>query len=342
MTPRSDRSVKLLISVDTEEDNWRPATENVSVANIEEVPRFQAFVAGLGLKPTYFTTYQVACVKWAVENLQEAAAGGAAEIAAHLHPWNTPPMDGDPFGVNTMVHNLPLQLQRQKLEYLTRHHEAVFGTSPTSFRAGRYGLGHHLVKPLLDLGYKVESSVTPFWDWSEYDSGPDFRGAPMSKYHLSESDLTVDHGSEHGGLVELPLSCGYNRTAFEFWSGVDRVFRSRLLRTLKLPGIAWRTGLLRRIMLSPEIHTAEEMLELTERLLERGLDYLQLTLHSSSLKPGLSPFSRSRGDVERIYRRVNVYVEGLARMRTPVPALVSDFCVNESTPAYALNVRASG
>lgn len=341
MTPRKTGSVKLLISVDTEEDNWRPANEHITVSNIEEVRRFQAFVAGLGLKPTYFTTYQVARVEWAAAILKEASADGAAEIAAHLHPWNTPPFAGDPFGANTMVHNLPKDLQRQKLEHLTRHHEAVFGVSPVSFRAGRYGLGHHLVKPLLDLGYKVESSVTPFWDWREFDNGPDFRRAPMAPYRLSATGESVVQGSEDGGLIELPLSCGYNRTNFEFWHRIDRVFRSRLLRLAKLPGLAWHTGLLRRIILSPEIHTTDEMIELTERLLERGLGYLQLTLHSSTLRPGLTPFTRTWRDVDQLYKRIDDYVSRLARLTTPVPALFADFASDESAPALALNSRMS-
>jgi len=91
-------------------------------------------------------------------------------------------------------------------------------------------------------------------------------------------------------------------------------------------------------MLSPEIHNVEEMVELTERLLERGLDYLQLTLHSSSLMPGLSPFTKTSSDVERLYARIGDYVEALARLTTPVAAVVADFA-EELTPVFATNGR---
>lgn len=335
MTMQSERRVMLLISVDTEEDNWRPATDHITTGNIEEIPRFQQFVAGLGLKPTYFTTYQVARVEWAAALLKQAAQNGAAELAAHLHPWNTPPLDPDPFGANTMMKNLPPPLQKTKLMELTRQHEVAFGANPVSFRAGRYGLGHQLVKPLIECGYKVESSVTPFWDWRDYDDGPDFRVAPMTRYLLNQNGTTVVQNAENGGLVELPLSCGYNRKDFVFWSRLDRAMRSKLMRPTRLAGLAWRTGLLRRIILNPEIHTVEEMIALSSRLINRGLDYLQVTLHSSSLRPGLSPFTPTAAEVDRLYDRIARYVEAVSRLATPVPAVVADFATVEKIPEFA-------
>jgi len=335
MRMNSERSVMLLISVDTEEDNWRPATDHITVDNIKEIPRFQEFVARMGLKPTYFTTYQVARVEWAAALLKQAAQDGAAEMAAHLHPWNTPPLERDPFGANTMTKNLPPALQKAKLLELTRQHEAAFGASPVSFRAGRYGLGHQLVKPLVECGYKVESSVTPFWDWRDYDDGPDFRVAPMTRYHLNQDGTTVVHNAEKGRLVELPLSCGYNRKDFVFWSRLDRAMRSKVMRSTRLAGLAWRTGLLRRIMLNPEIHTVEEMLALSGRLINRGLDYLQVTLHSSSLRPGLSPFTPTAAEVNRLYERIDRYVGAVSKLATPVPAVVADFATVENIPEFA-------
>ena len=54
------REVGLTVSVDTEEDNWIPATRDVTTGNVTEVWRLAAFFKRLGVRATYFTTYQVA------------------------------------------------------------------------------------------------------------------------------------------------------------------------------------------------------------------------------------------------------------------------------------------
>src|SRR2546422_3045367 len=47
-------------------------------------------------------------------------------------------------------------------------------------------------------------------------------------------------------------------------------------------------------VLSPELATVNEMLTLSRLLIERGVRHLQLTWHSPSLRPGLSPFGTDR------------------------------------------------
>jgi hypothetical protein len=322
---RSGSIIPLLITVDTEEDNWTPAVEGVTVENIREIPKFQAFVNGLGLTPTYFTSYQVSSVPWAAELLRDAARGRAAEIAAHLHAWNTPPHHRDPFGSNTMVKNLPSTVQHTKLAQLTRTHKAVFGSDPISFRAGRYGIGPDLVRSLIDLGYKVDSSVTPFWDWRGTDNGPDHRRAPIKPYRLGAGGGSVLQPVPGGPIVELPLSCGYNRRPLALASRADRLFRSWPMRSLKAPGIAWRTRLLRRVILSPEVHEATDMLNVARRLVDQGAGYLQLTLHSSSLRPGLSPFAHSWADVDALYAKISTFVECISSFITLAPVTSAYF-----------------
>src|SRR5439155_12482078 len=108
--------------------------------------------------------------------------GGHAEIAAHLHPWNTPPLDEAFAPRNSMLKNLPPQLQQAKLESLTAKLEEAFGAPPSAFRAGRYGLGPETVTALIRRGYRVDSSVTPWVSWQQDDEGPTFVGAPLETY----------------------------------------------------------------------------------------------------------------------------------------------------------------
>lgn len=316
--------VQLLISVDTEEDNWVPSRSNVTVDNIRALPKFHETIQQIGMKATYFTAYEVTRTPWAAEIMQDIESTGGAELGSHLHPWNTPPLSEPLTGRNTMTRNLPAELQRLKLMELTELHRAVYGAGPVSFRAGRFGFGPALVAPLLELGYRVDSSVTPYWSWKDYDDGPDFSGAPVDAYALEPGSETVLQPALDGKLLEVPLSCGYSRNPFEFWDGVHRMLRTRIPRKLRFPGIAWRTGILRRVFLSPEIHDTADMLTLSRRLVDRGAQHLQLMIHSSSLKPGLTPFTATSADVDRLVGRIQQYIEGLTSFADPVPATLSE------------------
>ena len=209
----SANPVAVVVGIDTEEDNWVPAVESITVENIRQIGRFQTFMEDLGLRPTYFTSYQIASTDWATAELMAASEGGRAEIAAHLHPWNTPPSSERPFGSNTMTKNLPMDVQEAKLRHLTENHRRVFGRQPVSFRAGRYGLGRQLIKPLIDNGYRVDSSVTPFWDWSEMDNGPDFRGAPTG----SSFDQALDLIGQGRKIIVETFSSMTTESAHQKW-----------------------------------------------------------------------------------------------------------------------------
>src|SRR5213595_2972836 len=177
--------VLLIVSIDTEEDNWYRSRQAVTLENIGELRRLGAFFERLGVRPTYFTTYQVARERRAADVLREVCAAGSAEIAAHLHPWNTPPLTEAFVPRNSMLKNLPAELQTAKLRRLTVALEEAFGRRPTSFRAGRYGIGRDTVAALQYCGYGVDSSVSPFIDLKAMDDGPTFVGAPVVPYRLA-------------------------------------------------------------------------------------------------------------------------------------------------------------
>ena len=61
MTPR----VTLVVSIDTEEDNWQPVRTEATVDNIRELPRLHRALERVGVRPTYFVSYQVARRPWA-------------------------------------------------------------------------------------------------------------------------------------------------------------------------------------------------------------------------------------------------------------------------------------
>jgi hypothetical protein len=285
----------------------------VTLDNIGALRRAAAVLTRLGLRPTYFTAYQVAADPRAADVMREVSAGGRAEIGGHLHPWNTPPLSEPFLPRNSMLHNLPAQLQLAKLRSLTDRLEQTFGSRPTAFRAGRYGLGGETVGPLLECGYRVDSSVSPFIDLRSTDEGPTFVGAPMNAYRLAPGRDVRDPAPD-GGLVEIPLSYGFSRGPFRFWDPIRRALEAAPLRWLHLAGVAARAGLLKRLTLSPELATAADMLTLSHRLLEQGVRHLHLTWHSPTLRPGLSPYADSEADVDRLYAALSDYMEGLSQI----------------------------
>jgi len=306
MTP----SILVMVSIDTEEDNWRPCRDGVTVDNVRELPRLDTLLRQLGVRATYFTTYQVALRDWAVATLQELQAGGA-EIGAHLHPWNTPPLEEPFLPRNSMLTNVPAALQLAKLECLTETLRRAIGVAPVAFRAGRYALGPETVAALVRCGYQVDSSVTPYVSWETFDEGPSFIGAPVDPYRLGGGDVRIPQPG--GALLEIPMSIGFSRAPFGVWGGVRRVLASPVLRPLHLAGLAARVGLIKRIFLSPEMQDVPDMLTLSRHLIDQGAGCLHLFFHSGSLRPGLSPYSPDRAAVDRLYARIASYLEQLAR-----------------------------
>jgi len=317
------RDVLVIVSLDTEEDNWNRSRTDVTVQNINELPRLARRFDGLGVRPTYFTSYHVAIDRCASGVLREVADESGAEIAAHLHPWNTPPLDEAFVPRNSMTKNLPAGLQLAKLRTLTTALEQAFGRKPTAFRAGRYGIGPDTIAALVACGYDVDSSVGPFLNLETVDDGPTFVGAPLNPYRLGPGRDPREPAPD-GPVLEIPLSYGFNRGPFSFWDRARRLLETPPLSWLRFPAIASRTGLVRRMSLSPEYQSVADMLTLSARLLEHGVRHLHVSWHTPSLKAGLSPFTSTATDVEGLYAAIDAYLAGLARLTAFTFATVSE------------------
>ena len=72
----------------------------------------------------------------------------------------------EPEVTDAFQRDYPPDVEAAKLRDLTELFSRTFGRSPTSFRAGRFGIGPHSIPILEELGYLVESSVTPHMDWA--------------------------------------------------------------------------------------------------------------------------------------------------------------------------------
>lgn len=198
----------------------------------------------------------------------------------------TPPFVENVSAHNSYPGNLPASLEFAKIQALTDELEAVFGTRPRIFRAGRYGVGPNTGAMLRECGYEADSSVVPCWNFA-CQGGPDFR-------HLTASPFWIDH---ERNLLELPLTASFVGRA----AGLPRAVTSRLFgrrfERVGLTSVMARLGLLERIKLTPEGITIGEAKRLVRHMAGNGHEVFVLTYHSPSLEPGHTPYVRSKQDL---------------------------------------------
>ena len=279
--------MKLIVTVDTEEDHWsRYRTIENRVENIERLVPLQELFDNYDVRPTYLITYPVATNPRSVAILKSILEKGNCEIGAHCHPWNTPPFESEISEYTSMLCNLPEELQYAKLKNL---HEAItqnFAVAPVSFRAGRWGFSSEVARCLLLLGFRVDSSITPFRDWAVYQ-GPDFSNYEPWPFRFSPNELTP---RTNGELLQVPPSIGFLQSDFQFCHRLSRLISRRFHSKLHVYGLLDRLGLLNKVWLSPEHADAGTMIKLSQRMKRLGFPCLNMTFHSPSLMAGLSPF----------------------------------------------------
>jgi hypothetical protein len=175
----------LCVSIDCECDKgpaWRTrrplSFEGVRAGIVE---RLQPLFRSYGAKPTYLLSPEVIRDAESAEALSRL--DGDAELGTHLHGEMAEPGAFVPEETAAFQRDYPKDVEEAKLAYLTQLFRSAFGRAPASFRAGRFGIGPASIGILDALGYTVESSVTPFVDWSEKAPGLSFVGAPTQPYH---------------------------------------------------------------------------------------------------------------------------------------------------------------
>jgi peptidoglycan/xylan/chitin deacetylase (PgdA/CDA1 family) len=334
MTPKS---VSVLVTIDTEEDNWDPAKDGISIENIRGVPELQAIFDRHGIRPTWLTTYQVIIQPWAAEILAGIHRSGRGELAAHLHAWNTPPC-AEPVTPETIsLRTLPVEKQRAKLATLTEAIRSATGIRPTSFRAGRWSIAPATVGVLAEAGYRTDSSVLPYVSWSNVTDGPRFFRAPAEPYRVNGGG-DVETPVPDGAVVEVPPTVGFTRWPWPLWSRWDRLARAAGLHPLHLPGVLARLGVLDRISLSLEETPLTRLLRLTDVALANGHPILNLFLHSVSLLPGRGPFVATAADRAAFLDRIDRYFTALRRRSAFEPMTLAEVGerVRGSRPAEPL------
>lgn len=267
----------LLPVIHTEEEfPWdKPfSRENRSTSHTPAIIDAHRIFKASGLKPVYMVTDPIARDEKAVEMLSRWLSDGDASVGTHLHPWLVEPFDDEVNNRNSYPGNLPPDLEAEKLAVLTKTVGDAFGVKPIAYLAGRYGLGPDTARTLADLGYKIDFSPSPTYDFSNQE-GPDFsRWLSNASFNTASPDI-----------LHIPHACGY-AGAFATAARPNAIARflkqsgglsARLLSALKL---------LQHGRISPEGMPLTFMKKLTLQLIDAGVSTITLSFHSPSLVPG--------------------------------------------------------
>jgi hypothetical protein len=279
---------RFTIFCDTEEEfDWGKARsrDNRSTTHMAAMPDLQERFRRRGVKCVHLVDHPIATDPVSVAMLRSWLEQDEISIGTQLHPWVNPPHDEDVNTFNSFVGNLPIGLERAKIENLTETIDAAFGRRPIVYRAGRYGVGPNTAGLLSRAGYEADVSVRALHDYSD-EGGPDFSRVKPIPFRVGD-----------GGLVELPLSAAYLGRLRSKGRGVYRS-AGRLPRG---HGLLSRTGLLNRVPLTPEGVPLAEALAAARALLDDGLCWLSLSFHSPSVEPGHTPFVRTGEDLRIFY-----------------------------------------
>jgi hypothetical protein len=299
--PASAGPPRLFVVVDTEEEfDWGApfSRDNVGVTAIQEVGRLQAVLAPYKLKPTYVIDYPVASTSSSAHRLAEFAHRGECHIGAHLHPWVSPPFVEQVGNRNSYGMNLGAQVEREKIARLKDAIVEHVGVKPRSFKAGRYGFGPTTAETLEALDFDIDLSVNPHMDFTS-DDGPSFEGFEPRAGLFGQKRR----------LMELPCTTGFVGAARGIGPTLHRAASAPALKPLRAVGILAKSGLLNKVMLSPEGNSLQEMKALTDCLYQDGVRTFAMTFHSPSLKPGCTMYVRTTAERDAFLSTIDRYCE---------------------------------
>jgi len=295
--------MNFILTIDTEADNQWDHGCDISLKNIEFIPRFQNLCNKYKIKPTYLVTSEVCEDNFAVEIFTEYLAQNVAEIGTHLHSWTTAPfMDRDGYRYNDKGHafatELPDDLLNEKIKRLTDQIETAFGKRPQSFRSGRYGFNDQVARSLTENSYLVDSSVTPYTSWSTHPGIPGANGGPD---FIGKTPVPYKYNFDNGSLIEIPITIlptkfplNKSRALAEYYfRNVNKIILLRMLRKLLFIN--------QPLWLRPNYMNIGLFEDLLVEAADMKLPYLVMMFHSSELMPGGSKYFFNKDSIERLY-----------------------------------------
>lgn len=203
--------LRLVLSIDVEEEGLFSREYQCvqrPVSNVASLMQLAPMLRDAALPLTLFCAHAVFSDVAACRTLAQMRDSYGAEVAAHLHHWNTPPVQPEHAAkevlcgadaVSTAL--VPVDTMARKLETLFAAGRCFQGADLTSFRMGRWDLRREHWPLLAQVGVKVDASVRPLHAGLGLKrcptSPPDHFMAPLEPY-------PVQVGSHQ--LWEVPLT----------------------------------------------------------------------------------------------------------------------------------------
>ena len=295
---------QLAIVVHTEEEfNWSGGVyaEQNKVTHTEELKELSYQLLKLGAKITFCCDYAFINSESGKEFVEhfKTCQGGSIEFGTHLHPWVNPPIEqehGEIPEFDSYPGNLPKELEFEKLKVLTELIAKKVGNKPTTYLAGRYGIGPHSHELLKKLDYSIDVSVTPFTDYT-HQQGPDFK-------FLNNEIKT------HSGLLHWPHSAAIIAPLLfiaRFFDQRPHLFEAMLKHPIGR--LLLKFSRIKRQRLSPEGFSLAEMKRLTRQQIKLGQQHFILSYHSPSAKQGMTPYVNCEKDKKRFDATLLNYVK---------------------------------
>ena len=295
---KPDFGLRYAIFVDTEEEfDWsKPRSrDSIATSHIKFLPEFQRLADSIGVKPCYLIDYPVADNAESAATLAAMLADGNCTTGTQLHAWVNPPFDEEVTTFNSFAGNLPPELERAKLEALTNRIVDAVGVRPTVYRAGRYGIGPNSAGILSSLGYAMDVSIRPQFDYS-HEGGPDF----------GKFDPRPFWAGPGLKLIEMPLGVAYTGFLRRF----GRLLYARA--NARQRSILSRGGLLSRVALTPEDMPVIDVKNAIDALIGDGIQCLSFSFHSPSIVPGHTPYVQNSAQLSDFYRWWEKIIDHLA------------------------------
>lgn len=281
--------MKFIITVDTEADNQWKIPSKLSVNNLKYIPRFQSLCENYNLPVTYLVTHEVASSKFAKKLFLPWVKKATCEIGAHLHPWSynkkmSDVIDSHPYPYEYNFKDL--QIMIENLTFLIKN---TFNVKPVSYRAGRYGICSNQIRILSNLGYKIDTSVTPNIRWqnsnekrNEMILPPNFMGFKSDIYNINSEDISKEGDS---GIMEIPIT-----------TLKTPQFYRRLKKIIK------KQNYYIQFRITPET-SFRDLKKIIIKSIGKDKEYIMLFLHSSELMAGGSPYFKTKSSIEKMYEQ---------------------------------------
>lgn len=275
--------------------NWvysNPLTFSGVTVGIKQIlqPLFNKY----GMAPTYLINNVVLENRESVDVFKTLE--GKYELGTHLHPEFIAPQKlfndyaGKKGEANCCF--LPSVIESEKIVNITNLFFGQFNYLPESFRAGRFSAGPNTIKTLIELGYKVDSSVTPGIVWKDKtrEGIVDYSDQKAFTYWLDKVSYPAP-GVEQS-LLEVPVSIGE----------VKKVFRK-----------------LKQCWLRPHLSSVKEMITLSRQIISDTPPehpvILNMMFHNVEVMPGLSPYAVDEPSAKRYIHQIESFLKWCSRNR---------------------------